>query len=71
MSIVGESQVIKHGNRAVPYVGYNGHNDKAYNQFVDDLIVCYECDGVRGCESIYNWSRKTRRLERVRGAVAA
>lgn len=66
MSNVGESQVMKSGNRATPYKDANGRNCTAYNQYVDDLVVAYECDGVRGCEGIWNWSRKTRRLENVR-----
>jgi hypothetical protein len=69
MSNVGESQVFKAGNRRTEYVDARGHKCHAYNQYVDDLIVAYECDGPRGCEAIWNWSRKTRRLEKVRGPV--
>ena len=62
LSNAGESQDIRIGHRAVPYIDANGRPCKAYNRFVAGVNVAYECDGPRGCEASYIWSSQTRRM---------
>lgn len=62
MSIYGETQVFETTGTDVLYTDKYGNRDHATGHYVKDLLVTYECDGPRGCESRFVWSRKTRRL---------